>query len=205
MAAVEFLFRMLFIFFFSLVLLIRFYFGFRLRKEGKSSWKVDNEAVEREGPGIIMLRLAGFLLLMGFFLLYLVNPGWFRFLHLPFPAWVRIIGILLALPSIALLYWTHSTLGKYWSTNLTVQEKHHLVTEGPYNYIRHPMYTALVGYFFGAGLLAANILLLIIFVGGAVFLFTRIAKEELMMVEAFGEEYLEYQKHTGQLLPKLRR
>ncbi|MBN1265254.1 MAG: isoprenylcysteine carboxylmethyltransferase family protein [Anaerolineales bacterium] len=205
MIAGEFLFRMLFILSFCLVLLIRLYFGFRLKKERWSSWQVDEQAVAREGTAIIALRLAGFLLLLGAFVLYIDDPAWQQILKIPFPAWVRTAGALLALVSILLLAWTHAALGRHWSTNLTIQEKHTLVTNGPYRFVRHPMYTALIGYFIGAGLLSAHLLLLLIFAAATVFLLTRTGREEAMMIESFGEAYLVYREHTGLLLPWLKR
>ncbi|KAG1800018.1 uncharacterized protein BJ212DRAFT_1468365 [Suillus subaureus] len=37
-----------------------------------------------------------------------------------------------------------STLGKFWSFQLSVRKEHRLVTSGPYSVVRHPSYTGLL-------------------------------------------------------------
>ncbi len=205
MTPAEFAFRMVFALSFCVLLLIRFYASYRVRQSGQNSWTVDEEAVAREGKAVLILRLAGFLLLMSLFFLYLANPAWMHSMQIRIPVWLRTFGLLIAMMGIVLLAWTHASLGKHWSTNLQIQEGHTLITSGPYHFVRHPMYTALIAYFIGAGLLSANFLLLLIFAAGITFMITRTGKEEAMMVETFGEQYQAYREHTGLLLPRVHR
>ncbi|KAG2094021.1 uncharacterized protein F5147DRAFT_820735 [Suillus discolor] len=44
----------------------------------------------------------------------------------------------------ALRLYCMSTLGKFWSFNLSVRKEHRLVTSGPYSVVRHPSYTGLL-------------------------------------------------------------
>jgi len=44
----------------------------------------------------------------------------------------------------ALRYWAISSLGKYWNTKILVIPGTSLVSKGPYKYIRHPNYLAVV-------------------------------------------------------------
>jgi len=203
MTPAEFAFRMVFTLSFCVLLLIRLYSGYQVKKSGQNSWAANKEAVEREGLAVLAARLGGFLLLMAVFFLYLANPAWMHSMQIRIPVWLRASGLLLVLVGIMLLAWTHASLGKHWSTNLQTREGHALVTSGPYRFIRHPMYTALIAYFIGAGLLSANLLLLLIFAAGIAFMITRTGKEEAMMVETFGEQYLAYREHTGLLLPRV--
>src|ERR1041385_7191828 len=55
-----------------------------------------------------------------------------------------LIGAVFIWCGIALRLWSILTLGKFFRVTLTVQESHHVVTDGPYKYLRHPSYTGLL-------------------------------------------------------------
>ncbi|KLO17801.1 hypothetical protein SCHPADRAFT_867693, partial [Schizopora paradoxa] len=64
--------------------------------------------------------------------------------------------LLLALSASGRL-WCYRTLGKQFRYEVSLQEKHRLVTSGPYAFVRHPSYLALYGTYVGSlGLLAAR-------------------------------------------------
>ena len=101
-----------------------------------------------------------------------------------------------------LFHRSHADLGTNWSITLQVREKHHLVTEGLYRRVRHPMYLALLIYSAGQALVLPNYV-----VGpsygvamGLVFAL-RVGPEERMMLEEFGKDYEEYMKRTKRLVP----
>lgn len=53
--------------------------------------------------------------------------------------------------------WCYRTLGKQFRYEVSLQERHRLVTSGPYAFVRHPSYLALYGTYIGSlGLLAAK-------------------------------------------------
>jgi protein-S-isoprenylcysteine O-methyltransferase Ste14 len=83
-----------------------------------------------------------------------------------------------------------------------MREKHHLVTTGPYGWIRHPIYLAMIGFLTGITLVTANIFLVAFLVISIVDLALRIPKEERMMIDEFGGEYEAYMQRTGRLLPR---
>lgn len=43
-----------------------------------------------------------------------------------------------------LRYWAISSLGKFWNTKILVLHEESLVTKGPYRYIKHPNYIAVI-------------------------------------------------------------
>ncbi len=57
----------------------------------------------------------------------------------PILAW---LGTAVFAVSLWLFFRVHKELGRNWSDLLEVREKHVLVTDGLYRYVRHPMYTA---------------------------------------------------------------
>jgi protein-S-isoprenylcysteine O-methyltransferase Ste14 len=95
-------------------------------------------------------------------------------------------------------------LGKNFSPVLHVREEHTLVTEGPYRWVRHPMYTTM--FVFGGGLLLLTANWIIggpMLVAAVAVVLLRVDREEAVMIEQFGDEYREYMEHTGRFLPRL--
>jgi protein-S-isoprenylcysteine O-methyltransferase Ste14 len=104
-----------------------------------------------------------------------------------------------------MVWWTHRTLGRHWSGILELRENHRLISSGPYRHIRHPMYTGFFMMLSGVALLSANLLIALLQIGAftATYL-ARVADEEAMMLDRFGDEYRGYMRRTGRLLPRLR-
>ncbi len=76
------------------------------------------------------------------------------------------------------------------------------MTTGPYARIRHPLYTAMMGYGIGLALVTANWVFVILAVAVIAGLCARVPKEEQMMIKEFGEEYKAYMQRTGRFFPK---
>jgi protein-S-isoprenylcysteine O-methyltransferase Ste14 len=94
------------------------------------------------------------------------------------------------------------TLGKQWAWAARLVEGHQLITDGPYAYVRNPIYTGMLGMLMATGLATehwvALIAALIIFVPG---LLIRIRSEEKLLRAAFGAEFEEYAKRVPAVLP----
>lgn len=56
--------------------------------------------------------------------------------------WVLFISILLIAE--ALRYWAISSLGIYWNTKILIIPNSCLITKGPYKYLKHPNYMAVI-------------------------------------------------------------
>jgi protein-S-isoprenylcysteine O-methyltransferase Ste14 len=136
--------------------------------------------------------------------LYLFTP-WFDFADYAVRPIVGGPGAALAVLGVFLFWKSHRDLGRQFSPTLEVKEAHHLVSEGIYSRIRHPMYTAVF-------LIAtAQLLLIGNAVVGPAFLLAfsilyaaRIEHEEDMMLEHFGQAYADYKARTKRLLPSIR-
>jgi protein-S-isoprenylcysteine O-methyltransferase Ste14 len=99
---------------------------------------------------------------------------------------------------------SHKDLGRNWSITLEIREQHQVVTKGLYSLIRHPMYTS----FLLMGL--AQACLLSNWVVGAsgllgfiIFFSLRVGKEERMMLQTFGDSYLDQMHKTKRIVPYL--
>lgn len=81
----------------------------------------------------------------------------------------------------------------------------HLVTYGPYRYIRHPIYSAYLMALVASFLFSPQIGTLLCLIYGIVVLGKTAAQEEVRLCESedLGPEYREYIKVTGRFLPPL--
>ena len=94
------------------------------------------------------------------------------------------------------------TLGKQWSLAARVLEGHKLITTGPYNVVRNPIYTGMFGMLLATGLAVSHwvglLSAIIIFAIGTV---VRVHSEEKLLREAFGEEFEAYAGKVPAVVP----
>jgi protein-S-isoprenylcysteine O-methyltransferase Ste14 len=195
------IFRIAFWVLFGGMMVMQVYFASRVHQAGERV-RADREAIEREGWWYAVVRAIGSLALIGFLVLYAINPPWLEVLLVPIPDWLRWVGVALGLASFGLYAWSQATLGKAWSPHLQTRQEHALVTTGPYARIRHPIYLALLAFLTGIALVTANWFFIALLGVSIVVLALRIPKEEQMMLGDFGQEYKAYMAKTGRLFPK---
>ncbi|MEM1333222.1 MAG: protein-S-isoprenylcysteine O-methyltransferase [Actinomycetota bacterium] len=131
--------------------------------------------------------------------------GVFGFADYDLASWTYGVGAALTVVGLALFWRTHRDLGRNWSVTLEIRDEHTLVTDGIYARIRHPMYTAITVIYAATPFVLHN--WIAGFVGLVSFLVlyaVRLPREEAMMLEHFGEQYADYRRRTGRLLPRLR-
>lgn len=188
-------FRVIFGLLFTLGLATRLAYQRRVR----GAETVDARHARRE-RFLYNLVFASYLLMLGYIFTPLLD-----FARAPLPVPVRLFGGLLLLFGTWLFWWTHRTLGRYWSGVLELRRDHRLITEGPYRRVRHPMYSAFFVTGIGTALLSANWLLAACNLGAVTVMYlVRYPAEETMLLEHFGETYRRYMAQTGRLLPRLR-
>jgi len=113
-------------------------------------------------------------------------------------------SLALLLLAFALRLWVRAAIGKMYTGHVQVLEGHRLVRSGPYRWVRHPGYLGFVimalslaiGYSSLIGLIAIPALML----PGLVY---RMNVEEKLLIDQFGDEYLDYTRHTRRLIPGL--
>lgn len=135
-------------------------------------------------------------------LTWLIDPGWMGWSALALPGWVRWGGVGIVIVALALLIWVYQSLGAGFSPTLEIREQQKLITSGPYQWVRHPMYTAMFLWAVGLCLITANWITVLAPVGFALFFMLRVPDEEKMMIETFGDEYRDYMKRTGRFFPR---
>jgi protein-S-isoprenylcysteine O-methyltransferase Ste14 len=138
---------------------------------------------------------------------YVLSPGFFQFAYVVrYPDWARWIGGLLLAAGVGLLGFAHHHLGRSFHSLVVSKQNQILVDTGPYRRMRHPIYTAYLLNHLGGGLLAGNLVLTLIPVTAyAMLVAIRMDTEEDVMRQTFGPAYVEYEKRTGRLFPRVRR
>jgi protein-S-isoprenylcysteine O-methyltransferase Ste14 len=125
---------------------------------------------------------------------------------LPMPQWA-VVAILIAAMLIAILsLWLSiaaiRTLGKQWTYVARVIEGHRLITEGPYNMVRNPIYLAMFGALVASGLVFtkwwAFFPAVVVFLIGT---WIRIRSEEKLLCATFGQEWTDYTRRAPAMFP----
>ena len=113
-------------------------------------------------------------------------------------------GLIFMIVGQLLRWWAIATLGRLFTVNVAIRAGHQLIESGPYRYVRHPSYTAILLFHLGAALCLCNALSLIVLtVPTTVALLNRIRVEEDVLLSGLGGRYREYVTRTKRLLPGL--
>jgi protein-S-isoprenylcysteine O-methyltransferase Ste14 len=124
------------------------------------------------------------------------------FANYPFRPLLGFAGVVVFGGALALFYRIHRELGRSWSVTLEIRDRHVLVTEGLYRYLRHPMYSAFWLWALAQLLLLPNwIAGPAGLIGFGILFFGRVGAEERMMLATFGEEYQAYMQRTKRIIP----
>lgn len=101
-----------------------------------------------------------------------------------------------------LRWWAIVTLGRLFTVNVAIRTEHRLIESGPYQYVRHPAYTAVLLVHLGTALCLGNALsLLAMTVPLLATLVNRMRVEEDVLVAGLGQTYRDYMGRTKRLIP----
>jgi len=92
-------------------------------------------------------------------------------------------------------------LRDFYTARLGVQPGHHVITDGPYRFVRHPGYLGHMICMASIVLALGSLIALGLTILMLPLLLWRIRHEEKMLADEFGEEYLLYKKRTKRLIP----
>jgi protein-S-isoprenylcysteine O-methyltransferase Ste14 len=131
-------------------------------------------------------------------------PDWLRLRILPLKSTIENLGIAVTAGGLLFAIWARAYLGRNWSGNVTIKVGHELIRSGPYRWVRHPIYSgmilAMVGTAINKGQLRGFIAVVLLWIG-----FSLKSKiEERFMITTFGQEYEQYSRSTGAIVPRLR-
>jgi protein-S-isoprenylcysteine O-methyltransferase Ste14 len=115
----------------------------------------------------------------------------------------QVLGMALCTSGILLAIWARTILGTNWSGIVTLKENHELIRNGPYAFVRHPIYCGIIVAFLGTILaLYPSVRGLIDLVIIIILFLIKSRMEENLMMRQFPEEYPKYKQEVrGGLLP----
>ena len=158
--------------------------------------------VAKSRKGLLEIALLAFAWITFFVpILWIVTP-WLGFADFPLYPVPLVIGTVVLAFGLWLFYRSHADLGANWSITLEIRESHHLVTEGVYRHVRHPMYLALLLYGLGQAAVIPNWVAGFPYAVAMVLVCAfRLNPEEELMTEHFKGEYEAYAARTKRLIP----
>jgi protein-S-isoprenylcysteine O-methyltransferase Ste14 len=116
-----------------------------------------------------------------------------------------VLSMILAPPSVALVWGATRQLGKQWRYEAALIEDHELIQTGPYRWIRHPIYASMLGMMIATGaawtwwpMWIAGVILALI--GTEI----RVAAEDRLLAERFQESFRSYRAHVRAYIPFIR-
>lgn len=127
-------------------------------------------------------------------------------LHLrfvPTDAWIAWIGFALTTLGVGVAIWARYCIGEYWSARVTLKEGHQLIRSGPYQFVRHPIYTGMLVGAIGSALTLGEwrgVLAVVLVLATH---WRKARREESLLTAEFGEQYAAYRRSTGFLFPRL--
>ena len=116
-----------------------------------------------------------------------------------------VASMLLGPPSVALAWAATRHLGKQWRYEAALSEDHELIQTGPYRWVRHPIYAAMLGMLLSAGfawtwwpMLVAAV---VVFLTGTEI---RIRAEDRLLAERFQASFSAYRSRVRAYIPLIR-
>jgi protein-S-isoprenylcysteine O-methyltransferase Ste14 len=117
---------------------------------------------------------------------------------------ISLIGLVLIVLGLIVRWTAILTLKKYFTVDVSILKEHKIIDKGIYKVIRHPAYAGSLLSFLGLGLAFSNWLsTLVIFIPILIAFIYRIQIEEKTLIQAFGDEYINYSKTTKRLIPMI--
>jgi len=110
------------------------------------------------------------------------------------------IGMVLFLSGLGLAVWARVHLGRNWGTPMSEKVDAALVTSGPYQYIRNPIYSGIILAAIGTTVAISWYWLVVVALMGTYFVYSAIVEEQTME-RLFPDTYPEYKRSTKRLIP----
>ena len=181
---------------------------FGIQHSGLSALKVKGKIIDRwgkagyarlfNGTSIVALAVAFFS--MNFW-------GWFYFVTNPetIQPFLFLSGVVFITVGLIVSAKASQVISVSTVADMRTDRRPQLVTDGIYSRIRHPLYLATILLLFGMAAVYpfTNVLVFALSLGGYVLVGAWL--EEKKLVRLYGQEYLEYRKKAGFILPGLRK
>ncbi len=111
------------------------------------------------------------------------------------------LGAAVCVAGLYITLWARRTLAGNWSSDVTFKENHELIRQGPYRFVRHPIYTGLLVMALGTAIEATRLHCWIgVLIMGLGF-WIKLSQEERLLLRHFPEQYPQYRREVKALVP----
>jgi protein-S-isoprenylcysteine O-methyltransferase Ste14 len=119
----------------------------------------------------------------------------------PLAIWPAALGAALTFAGLAFCVWARFVIADNWSSDVQLKRDHELIVEGPYRWVRHPIYTGLLLAFIGSALAVGEWRGALAVAIVALAFWRKLRREEAVMRRQFGETYDRYAASVPALIP----
>ena len=119
----------------------------------------------------------------------------------PLALWPVRLGAALTFAGIAFALRARIRIAGNWSTDVTLKRDHELIVDGPYRWVRHPIYAGVLLGLTGTGLAVGEWRAVLGVVLVAAAYWRKLTIEETVMRRRFGDAYAHYAERTAALIP----
>ncbi|MGH9486046.1 MAG: methyltransferase family protein [Terriglobales bacterium] len=111
------------------------------------------------------------------------------------------VGVVLTVVGLAGAIWARRALGGNWSSAVSAKQGHELVQDGPYRWVRNPIYTGLTLMFLGTALVVGRRSSMLALLLVVIAYWIKLRQEERVMHREFPEAYPAYRRRVKALVP----
>ncbi|TMD57059.1 MAG: isoprenylcysteine carboxylmethyltransferase family protein [Chloroflexi bacterium] len=123
-----------------------------------------------------------------------LTPSWYD-------ALVRPLGLALMVAGIVVVGWAYATMGGYWSGAISARADHRVIAEGPFAFVRHPVYAAFLLGVIGGALALADPVAAVTALVSIPLMRGRALAEERFLEDRLGDAYRDYRKRVSMFVP----
>jgi protein-S-isoprenylcysteine O-methyltransferase Ste14 len=110
--------------------------------------------------------------------------------------WLKYIGILFCYIGLMIFLMALISFGKSWRIGIDEKNSNDLITTGIFKFSRNPIFLFMDLYFTGIMLIYPNIVFFVVTICVITGIHLQIIREEIFLLNKFGEEYIKYKKRT---------
>ncbi|MDX6579058.1 MAG: hypothetical protein QOJ47_607 [Gaiellales bacterium] len=130
----------------------------------------------------------------------LIRLGAFRGHGVSADPWRAGIGLVLFALGLGFAIWARMHIGRNWGSPMMQKDEPELVTSGPYNLVRHPIYSGILVAGVGTAVALSWVWLTAVGLAGVYFLYSAMVEERYMTAQ-FPDGYPAYKRSTKMLVP----
>ncbi|HXO59635.1 MAG TPA: isoprenylcysteine carboxylmethyltransferase family protein, partial [Candidatus Acidoferrum sp.] len=130
----------------------------------------------------------------------LLRLGAFRNNAVNSDPWLAGLGLVLFAAGLGFAIWARIHIGRNWGTPMSQKDDPELVTSGPYQLVRHPIYSGVMVAGVGTAVALSWSWLIAVALAGVYFVYSATI-EERNLTEQFPDTYPVYRRSTKMLVP----